>query len=472
MTYIPGGSSGGGSGNISTSTDVALSNAYDGEVLGYDATTGKWTNITSPFMLLQQELAQLKTRLETLESARGEGTLSPVVNPTFDENINGWHAESFTTIAHTNQTPHLGSGCLQLTSEANGGIGVYSDEFLVTPGSSYDANVFVRANSTNRNVGLQVDWFNSDGSYISSSMHYATSALSWGERKVSAAIAPAESAYANLKVAVSNTVAGEIFYIDDCHLNATSAPSPSATIVFEDSFDGTNATPYVPQSDQNSATPKHAKWNVEGNWCEAVDRSNNKLVKVGSTQFHRMYSNKRLGGPGKTILIKTKARATRIYDRPDWSGIPGVKIGLVFPGDPARTSKGFSRDDYRASWGYADDTCSLTVLPGTTLNGYIEIARQGGYDDATDGNNYTFGGPRKNFGYTVGAWKDLSIEFSWSASRTMRTRLWHNLTQAGTPIAEWTDNYSVSEYYNQPAFLRLRTDDADFEYEFITVEEI
>lgn len=473
MTYIPGGNSSGGSGKISTGGDVALNNVFDGEVLGYDTAIGKWTNITSPFSSLLEELSRLQARLVTLENANGSSTGS-VVNPTFDTNIDGWHAEPNTAIVHSTDTPHLGLGCLRLTSQANGLIGVYSDAFTVTAGSYYDASVFVRsAQSTNRNTGLQIDWFASNGAYISSSTHYSPSGLSWGERAVSAAVAPSGAVSANLKVAITSTLSGEVFYIDDCYLKTVNSPPVAGgAIVFEDSFDGPNATPYVPQSDPNSPTPKHVKWNVEGNWCEAVNRSNNSLVKVGTTQFHRMFSNKRLGGPGKTILITTRARATRIYDRPEWSGVPGFKVGLVFPGDPARTSKGFSRDDYRASWGYSNDTCSLTVLPGTTLNGYIEIARQGGYDDATDGNNYTYGGPRKNFGYTVGTWKDMSIEFSWTASRTIHTRLWHNLTQTGTPIAEWTDNFAVSEYYNQPAFLRLRTDDTDFECEYITVKEL
>lgn len=42
MTYIPG--SGGGSGNIATSGDVALSNATNGDVLAYDSGVAKWKN--------------------------------------------------------------------------------------------------------------------------------------------------------------------------------------------------------------------------------------------------------------------------------------------------------------------------------------------------------------------------------------------------------------------------------------------
>lgn len=42
MTYIPGSGSGGGS--ISTSSDVALNNAADKDVLTFDAALAKWKN--------------------------------------------------------------------------------------------------------------------------------------------------------------------------------------------------------------------------------------------------------------------------------------------------------------------------------------------------------------------------------------------------------------------------------------------
>lgn len=42
MTYIPGGSGGGGT--IATSGDVALNNAASSDVLAYDAAIGKWKN--------------------------------------------------------------------------------------------------------------------------------------------------------------------------------------------------------------------------------------------------------------------------------------------------------------------------------------------------------------------------------------------------------------------------------------------
>lgn len=45
MTYIPGG--GGGSGSISTSSDVALNNPITGHALVYDAGLAKWKNASS-----------------------------------------------------------------------------------------------------------------------------------------------------------------------------------------------------------------------------------------------------------------------------------------------------------------------------------------------------------------------------------------------------------------------------------------
>lgn len=46
MTYIPGG--GGGSGSVGTSSDVALNNPSDNEVLTYNASTAKWINKAVP----------------------------------------------------------------------------------------------------------------------------------------------------------------------------------------------------------------------------------------------------------------------------------------------------------------------------------------------------------------------------------------------------------------------------------------
>lgn len=152
-----------------------------------------------------------------------------------------------------------------------------------------------------------------------------------------------------------------------------------------------------------------SQWHLEPG-SSPIERVNGKLVKAGTDQFHRMTSTGRFGGPGKTLKISYRARATAIRDRDGSSIVEGAKVGLKWPGSSSVT--GYAKDDPRSVHGsptQADPAGpgSYAFLTGLTEDGYLELSRNGYGSE-----EYEFF-PNKHADYKPGTWKDVVVTVEW-----------------------------------------------------------
>jgi len=232
--------------------------------------------------------------------------------------------------------------------------------------------------------------------------------------------------------------------------------SSTSDVVLYESGNGRELRPYA-STDSNG---RHPLWHVEPG-SGPVDRFDGAISKVGDEQFHRMFSRERVGGPGKTLTIRYRARATAIRDREGSSIIEGVKMGLRFPSPLSEHGKDDPRSAY-GTGGEPDSPGSYHFLTGLTERGYMELARNGygpkGYKRF----------PHTRVGYTEGTWRDVVVVVEWLPS-AVRVRYWHNADADGQPVYEAVDE--DSPFVSDSGFLWLRSDDTDWEYDFIEVEE-
>lgn len=407
-------------------------------------------------------------RVDSLTVTDDTNTLTPS-NQTFDSNAADWAAKANTTLSRDTAKVYEGSGALLLKASAAGDVKAESARFDVVAGKAYDLRGWVLADATARSAGLQLDWFDSAGNYISSSMHYATSSTTaWGERATLGVIAPsvaggamADATQASVAIVVKSCAAGEQHRADSVTVT-TAAGGGGGTFVYDEQFSGTYTFGY---GDNGTHENLWMEW--RGNEAVAVGSGVMKLT--GNTKssddggFHRIFSTRRYGGPGKKLIIKYRARMTALYDDGGWGGYQGVKIGLKFP----TSCTGYSEDDPRSvEGGTSDPNCSpasFQFVTGLGMDGRVELARSKfgtGY--------YPFEPAAVKLGYVTGTWKNVTVLAEHVATDRWRIKYWHNHDMSGAPILDWEGEAP----YNEPGFLWYRTDFSDFEYDFLTIEEL
>lgn len=230
------------------------------------------------------------------------------------------------------------------------------------------------------------------------------------------------------------------------------SPPTNVRVVIDTDFSLPDCRPYlVPRTSKDG-------WHVESGSCN-VDLIGGRLTKVGGDQYHRMFSTVKFGGKGKRVDISYRARATAIRNRDGSRVVEGAKIGVKFR-NPAHSR---SADDVRSIYGVAPSPGSYQFLTGLTERGQIVLARNPIGDG--DYRFWTF----KHVGYTPGTWKDIHVTWEQYADGKARIRYWHNLDGTGAPIYEALD--SEDPFDGAPGWLWLRTDDADFEYDYLRVTE-
>lgn len=133
--------------------------------------------------------------------------------------------------------PNRQLGSLRVTSTAGGTVDlVCGDSAPKTKGIpvkgslNYTFTVYTKAATTARGISLSIKWYNIKGQYISADLGASSNNAtgSWGRKTVSAA-APADAAYATLKISIAGTSSSEVHYFDAAQLEQNS----SAT-TFED----------------------------------------------------------------------------------------------------------------------------------------------------------------------------------------------------------------------------------------------
>jgi hypothetical protein len=227
-------------------------------------------------------------------------------------------------------------------------------------------------------------------------------------------------------------------------------PEPDLGVVLDATFDGPDAIPYL-----TAGSPKDG-WLVEGG-SAAVNRVGGCLVKRDTRQFHRMFSTERFGGPGKKLTLSYRGRATAIRNRSGSTIIEGAKTGLKFP------VRSLSQDDARSVFGTGSQSDpkspgSYIFLTGLTEGGYMELSRNG-----YAGEGYKFFA-NKRVGYNPGDWLSITVTVEWLGP-DIRVCYFHDDKQ----VYEAVDK--GSPFAGEPGFLWLRTDDADWEYDYIRMTE-
>lgn len=161
------------------------------------------------------------------ESPRNVRNLLP--NPNFDNGTTYWNSGS--TLSRVTSPTQSGSGALQVSAAGAGAVYVNAVAvgylIPITAGATYVFSTYTRAGSVSRNNSVNVNWYTSDGTFISGSsgIGVASSTTAWTRISISAA-APANAAYANPFFAISSVAAaGEIHYFDSPQFEQASAVS-------------------------------------------------------------------------------------------------------------------------------------------------------------------------------------------------------------------------------------------------------
>ncbi len=189
---------------------------------------------------------------------------------TFEAGISTWVLKTNCTIAQSSAQSHGGTKSLALTSAASGDMTAehVTDSpngkggFAVAGGGSFTVSAWFRSAVSARTCGMQVTWYDSAGSSISTTTgSTVTSSTSAWTQASSAHTAPATAVYAIVLAKVTATGgASEVHYVDDVLF----VPGPGSldngagtTFGFQAylqvfSFTGTDATITIQDSSDNA----------------------------------------------------------------------------------------------------------------------------------------------------------------------------------------------------------------------------
>ena len=118
-------------------------------------------------------------------------------------------------------------------SAGTGNDAPVTDGIPVTAGTTYTASVYSRAQTTARQVAVDINWYNGAGTLLSTSSGTAVSnavgalntSTTWSTRVTNSAAAPANAVYAGLTVRVLSPAAGEVHDFDAVQFEAAAAAS-------------------------------------------------------------------------------------------------------------------------------------------------------------------------------------------------------------------------------------------------------
>ncbi len=189
---------------------------------------------------------------------------------TFEGGIANWVAKTNCTIAQSSAQSHGGTKSLALTSAASGTMTAQhvtdspngTTGFAVAGGGSYVASGWFRSAVSARTCEMQVHWFDSAGSSVSTTTGSTiTDSTSAWTQASSAHTAPATAVYAIVQATVVSTGgASEVHYVDDVLFvpgpgsldNSTSTAFGFQAYLQVFSFAGTDATITIQDSSDNA----------------------------------------------------------------------------------------------------------------------------------------------------------------------------------------------------------------------------
>lgn len=383
---------------------------------------------------------------------------------TFDtEDLDGWLATPNTILNHETVKTASGGGAARVTSIALGEAKLFGPAVTVDHTKQYAVECQVAAGTTVRSTGVQIDWFDAVGTYISSAMEYVPNTVAYGTRTIPSTPPPSNAETFQIAVVFVNVPAGEYHYLDEVVVNVTDR-TVEETVIVDDTFDRTSTIDQASRSDP--AEPFF--WPEWDSWPYVI--SNGTMTRTGNTGFDRLFSKFRFGGPGKTVRFSWRARITTYHDDGGWSGHRGLKVGMKFPSANSTYDK--------------DDILSVGTTPSPgggnyTVGQAAGIAPVVGFTDTGDYEVITLGYDTRNYigfhyGDTIapavaGTYYDKSQEIAWLPDGTIRVRLWENFDLTGTPAYEKI--LTGEEAFQDAGYLWLRLDYVDTQFERFRVVE-
>lgn len=273
-----------------------------------------------------------------------------------------------TVVVQTGNAMH-GKYCLAITSTvlANGGGSALSDEYMpVAPGVAYTALMSVKGSVANISSKIEIVWYNSAQAQISASSVQDAATLTTAHRSFVSAVAPANAAYARVRVyggvpAVGSAV-GTI-YIDGCKfggisdhgelLSYANVTSSVAAVDFATSVDWTAYDEYVIHFHD-----------VKRNTASATLGA--RISTDGGATFLSTanYVNTPWNGAGSSVSVITLdvniAQDTNaitdgyLIVRPTAQNIGGTRQGFV-----QKTNGGYGNGDASGAWGWSGTALTL-----------------------------------------------------------------------------------------------------------------
>lgn len=167
-------------------------------------------------------------RLLTNWTNGGNDRVNRVLNPSFETGTNSWGFNASASIARITTDAYIGSACLEVTKAAVVNSGAFTIIDPVLPNQTYTFSVYMKVpagQQTATNLGIEIDWITSGGSFISASVGTArslTSADGWTRFSVTGT-APATAGKCNLyMIQYTAGTAGQKFLVDAVLFERTS----------------------------------------------------------------------------------------------------------------------------------------------------------------------------------------------------------------------------------------------------------
>lgn len=156
-----------------------------------------------------------------------------VTNPSFEVDTTNWFSFAGTNV-RTTATSYSGTASLQTSASASGSRGMYTD-IIVTPGQTYTASMYVKAQTGTFTHWNYMRWLNISGGVISNDAFISTATTNW-QRFTQTKTAPAGAVTLRL-MSISGAASATDWYTDavQCQLGSTVTPYA----------DGTYAEPYT-----------------------------------------------------------------------------------------------------------------------------------------------------------------------------------------------------------------------------------
>lgn len=228
-------------------------------------------------------------------------------------------------------------------------------------------------------------------------------------------------------------------------------------VLFEETFDGTDATPYA-TSDTNNT---HDKWFVELLKGTGFDRRNSLGVEDETSQFFRAWTKEQYGGAGEGLLVRMRVRTDSMVERPG-NIHEGTKAQILFAAPDAQEE------------GAAKLKGDFDRGPGTytfvfhTNDGFMEISkRKTGVDETREAYQFY---ESEQVPYEIGTLENIEWTIEWLEDGTNRLCLWRKNIQ-DDPIVVVRDT-KPDKAMRGPGNIGIRTDDTQSSWDSITVERL